>query len=191
MKYIKTLVAVAAVAAAFSAHAESDINTGATAGLSAVAKLDFRVVVPRIIFLRVGTGTNFADALGGTNIDRVDFNLTAADVGSGAAIAGAAGQGPYPVVARVLGNGGNVSFTAVGSGTGLSNGTQVIPWSQIVSVASGGSLPHPAIGGAASALTAAANIVDQTSTWNFSYSNSTAMASGQYNGQVTYTAALP
>lgn len=195
MKYIKTLVAVASIAAAFSAQAESDINTGAAAGLSAAAKLDFRVVVPRIIFLRVGTGTNFADALGGTNIDRVDFNLTAADVGSGASIAGAAGQGPYPVVARVLGNGGNVSFTANGTSGGLTNGTQTIPWSQISPVVSGGSLPHPAIGngvaGTTSTLTAAAGVVDQTSTWNFNYLNANAMAAGTYNGQIIYTAALP
>jgi hypothetical protein len=110
MKLHKLLIGAVAIGCAALSHAESDLNTGAAPGLSAAAKLDFRVVVPRIIFLRVGTGVNFADALGALNTDRVDFALTAADVGSATAVAGAAGLGPYPVAVRVLGNGGNISF---------------------------------------------------------------------------------
>jgi hypothetical protein len=196
MKFTKSLIAVAVIAAAFSAHAESDLNIGSAAGLSATAKLDFKIVVPRLIFLRVGTGVNFADALGGTNIDRVDFNLTAADITSALPIAGVAGQGPYAVAVQVLGNGGNISFTANGTAGGLTNGSQTIAWSQIAPTSSNtAGLPHPAIGngvaGAATSLPAAANVVNQTANWTFSYLNTNAMAAGSYNGQVTYTAALP
>jgi hypothetical protein len=196
MKLAKLLVALVAVGTVSVAHAESDINTGAAAGLSAVAKLDFRIVVPRMIFLKVGTGVLFADALGAANTDRVDFNLTPADIASGAAIAGAAGVGPYPVAVRVVGNGGNISFTASGTAGGLTNGVQTVPWSDITPTSSNvAGLPHPAIGngvpGAVTSLAATANVVNQSANWTFSYSNLTAIAAGSYNGQVTYTAALP
>jgi hypothetical protein len=193
MKFAKHLLALAVVGAAFAAHAESDLNTGAAAALPAVARLDLRIVVPRMIFLSVGTGTNFAD---NTTIDRVDFNLTAADVGSGLAVNGALGVGAgYPVPIRVLGNGGNIALTANGVAGGLTNGAQTVAWTQINRTSSNPALPNPAIGngvaGAASTLTATAGVVDQSATWSFSYANSAAVAAGTYNGQVTYTAALP
>ena len=189
MKFAKQLIAVAALStlgASFSAFAESDINTGAAAGLSAIARLDVRVTVPRIIYLQVGTGTAFTDV---TTVDRVDFTLGAADVGSGLAIAGVSTGGA--VTARVLGNGGNVTFSAVGTVGGLTNGTQTIPWSQIVPAVTGGTLVHPAISGASSVLTAVGNVVNQNTTYSFNYSNTSAVAAGTYNGRVTYTAALP
>jgi hypothetical protein len=196
MKPTKRFVMVTLMGLAMAAQAESDLNIGSATGLSAAAKLDFKVVVPRLIFLRVGTGVNFADALGGTNIDRVDFNLTSADITSALPIAGVAGQGPYAVAVRVLGNGGNISFTANGTAGGLTNGAQTIAWSQVTPTSSNtAGLPHPAIGngvaGVATSLPAAANVVNQTANWTFSYLNTNTMAAGSYNGQVTYTAALP
>ena len=185
MKFAKQLIALAAVAAAFSAQAESDINTG-TAALSAIARLDFRVIVPKVLFLQVGTGTAFNDV---TTVDRVDFTLTAAQATSAAAVPGVSTGGT--INARVLGNGGNVTFGAVGTVGGLTNGTQTIPWSQIVPAVTGGTLVHPAISGASSVLTAVANVVNQSTTYSFNYSNTSAVAAGTYNGQVTYTAALP
>jgi hypothetical protein len=197
MKFAKHLLVAALAVTAFAAHAESDINTGTTAGLSAAAKLDFRVIVPKVIFLRVGTGTDFADALNGANIDRVDFTVSSAALVANTVVAGASGQGPYGVGVRVLGNGGNVSLTANGTSGGLTNGTQTIPWTQIASTSSNAAgLPHPAIGngvaGAISTLTApASGVVSQSATWTFDYTNSSVVAAGTYNGQVVYTAALP
>lgn len=194
MKFAKHLIALAAVAAAvaapLSAHAESDINTVSAAGQSASARLNFRVTVPKIIFLQVGTGTAFSDV---ATIDEVAFTLTAAQVTTPGAVA-ATGAG---VTARVLGNGGNVSLTALGATGGLSNvaAGSSIAWSAITGTSSSASLPHPAIGdgaaGAASTLTATAGIVNQTATWTFSYANAATVAAGDYTGQVTYTAALP
>ncbi len=187
MKFAKQLVALAVVGAAFSAFAESDINTAAGPS-SAIAKLDFRITVPRVVFLQVGTGTLLTDV---ATVDLVNFTLTPTDVGSGVAEAGVSTGGV--INARVLANGGgNVSFTAAGSGTGLTGaGLPVIPWSQIVPTATGGTLIHPAISGGASTLTAVAGVVNQSTVYSFNYSNTNTMQAGTYNGQVIYTATQP
>ena len=193
MKFAKHLIALAAVAAVavpMSAQAESDINTVAAAAQSASARLNFRVTVPKVIYLQVGTGTAFTDV---TTVDEVLFALTATQVTTAGAVA-ASGAG---VTARIMGNGGNVSLTANGASGGLANATAgtSIAWSDITGTSSSTSLPHPAIGngaaGAASSLTAVAGIVNQTATWTFSYANAATVAAGDYTGQVTYTAALP
>ena len=130
-----------------------------------------------MIFLRVGNGTNFAD---NASINRIRFAMTAAQVGSGVAISQTAPVAG--VAARVLGTGGNVSFTARGPAGSLANGAQRIAWSQIRPTASAGSLPHPAIGN---------GVVDQSATYNFKYASTAPVTSGTYNGQVTYPSALP
>ena len=184
MKFAKQLIALAAVAAAFSAQAESKFATGA-GPLSAAARLDFRVIVPKVLFLQVGTGTNFID---NTAIDRVDFTLAAADVTSGLAIAGVRSPAGA-ITARVLGNGGDVTFGAAGTVGGLAGPGAPIPWSQIVpSVA--GALIHPAIDAAASTVAATSGVVNQTSVYSFNYSNTSVVAAGTYNGRVTYTASV-
>jgi hypothetical protein len=190
MKNAGRFLALVIGSACMSVQADSDLSSGAGPLLNAVAHLDLRVVVPRMIFLRIGQGTNFAD---NAARDRVTFNLSAANVGSGIPVTGVGSAGA--IVARVLGNGGNVSLTASGGVGGLAKGTRRIPWSQIVASVSGGSLPHPAIGngvaGAASSIAATAGVVNQSATWAFSYSNSSPMEFGTYNGRVTYTASQP
>ena len=186
MKFAKQFIALAAVAAAFSAQAESDINTGVGA-LSAIAKLDFRVIVPKVLFLQVGTGTAFNDVI---TVDRVDFTLLPADVTSGLPIAGVSTGGA--INARVLGNGGNVTFGSTGPATGLVHTTvpaQTIPWTQIAPAVVG-TLIHPTVNAGATTLTAAAGVVNQTSVYSFNYSNSSVVAAGEYNGRVTYTASV-
>lgn len=184
-------VVLAGLGAVLTAQAESGITASAAAGASASARLDFRVSVPKVIYVSVGTATSMA---ANPTVDRVDFNVPAGDVGSGNPTSASSGTGGYPVVARVVSNEANVSFTANGSLGGLTNGVQSIPWSQIVPVA-GGTLPHPVIGdgtaGAASNLTASGGVVDRSATWNFSYRNTAPLAAGNYGGQVTYTASLP
>ncbi len=189
-KHLMALAAVAAVAVPMSAQAESDVNTVSSIGQSASARLNFRVTVPKVIYLQVGTGTAFTDV---ATVDEVLFSLTAGQVTTPGAVA-ASGAG---VTARILGNGGNVSLTASGASGGLANApmSTSIPWSDITGTSSSAGLPHPAIGngaaGAASSLTATAGIVNQTATWTFSYANAATVAAGDYTGQVTYTAALP
>lgn len=176
------------------ASAESQLVTGAG---SATARLDFRVVVPRVLFLAVGTG---AGALASnTTIDTVNFDYTSnpAAVGTGAA-AGAITGNVVPV--RVVGNNGQVTLAASTTGA-LTNATaDTIPWSEISATSSLAALPSPVIpntgAGTASnvTLSSGTRITDRTANWTFSYANSAIVAPGTYgttNGRVTYTAAMP
>ena len=124
----RQLVVLAGLGAVITAQAESGLTASAAANASASARLDFRVVVPKVIFVSVGTATAMA---ANPTIDRVDFNVPAGDVGSGNPTPASSGSGGYPVVARVVSNEANVSFTANGSLGGLTNGVQnqALVWS--------------------------------------------------------------
>jgi hypothetical protein len=186
MKFAKQLVILATLAAAFSAQGESVLATGAGA-LNTTARLNFSVVVPKILYLQVGTGTLAAPS---ATIDTVTFNLTAAQVGSAAAVAGTSAPSAT-INARVLANNGTVTFTAAGSGAGLTGpgGSATIPWAQIVPTAVG-ALIHPPITGVAQSVAPTSGVVNQTAVYSFNYSNTNAQMAGTYTGQVTYTASI-
>lgn len=200
----KAIVAAAILSATpMLAQAESTFVNGPG---NATANLDFQIVVPRILFLRVGTGTNFA-----TNpaIDLITFNVPAASLGNATPIAATAASGDLgngAVTARVLGNGGSVTLSSATLGA-LSNGAGgSISYGQINTAVTalagvpGAPLPHPTLvdtGTGTTALAATAGVVNRGATWTYSYANSNVVASGSYggvgvnNGRVTYTAANP
>jgi len=194
----KILAAALISSLPFAAHAESNyVTTG-----NAAAHLDFQIVIPRVLYLRVGTGTNFAN---NTNIDLVSFTVPAANVGDGTVISATSGGDVSPgvVTAKVIGNSGNVTLNATTVGA-LNNGTaaQTISWTQISTTSSvPATLPAPALtdGGTGTnvALTAANNVVNQSATWTYKYTNTVVPAQGTYggaganNGRVTYTASAP
>lgn len=190
---LKSTLALA-LAAPLLASAESQLITGAG---SAVARLDFRVVVPRVLFLGVGTGA--AGLANNTTIDTVTFDYTSnpAAVGTGVA-AGAITGNVVPV--RVVGNNGQVSLTAATTGA-LTNATaDTIPWSEITATSSLPALPSPVIpatgtgAGSNVTLSSGTKITDRTANWTFSYANNAVVAPGTYgttNGRVTYTASMP
>lgn len=192
---LKSALALA-LATPLLASAESQLVTGAG---SATARLDFRVIVPRVLFLAVGTGA--AGFANNTTIDTVTFDYTSnpAAVGGGAAAtAGTITGNVVPV--RVVGNNGQVTLAASTTGA-LTNATaDTIPWSQITATSSLAALPSPVIpntgAGTASnvTLSSGTRITDRTADWTFSYANSAIVAPGTYgttNGRVTYTAAMP
>ena len=64
LKKLTLATAVAATAALtvpLAAHAESDFNSGGGANITASARVDFSVTIPKFVFLQVGTGTMMAD----------------------------------------------------------------------------------------------------------------------------------
>jgi hypothetical protein len=187
---LKTALAVA-LAAPLLASAESQLTVGAGA---ASARLDFRVVIPRVLFLAVGTGA--AGLATNTFTDTVTFDYTTnpAAVGTGAA-AGAITGNVVPV--RVLGNNGVIALASTNTGA-LTNATgDSIAWSEITATSSDATnFASPAPTGASVNLgvSSGTKVTSRTANWTFSYANTAAVPPGTYgttNGRVTYTATMP
>jgi len=195
-------VALAAILAApLAANAESTFQTGAGA-LTATARVDFTITIPKVLFLRVGTGTNYA-----TNaaIDLITFTVPAANVGNNVAVAGTGGDlTGGAVTAIVRGNAGNITLSAATAGA-INNGAagDTIDWTQITTtpttLTTGTVLAAPALSNATTTitLTAVNKVVNQDARWTYAYANANVVPAGTYggvgvnNGRVTYTASLP
>jgi hypothetical protein len=188
-----TKIALAvALAVPAIASAESNFQTGATP-LSATARLNIQVTIPKILFLQVGTGA-FPNT--DTTIDTVSISVPAANVGNGTAVNAAAA-----VAVRVRGNGGNVTLNSNTPGPLLNAAGDQLAYTTITATSDNAALTHPAFAasgnGTAVTLTAANRVYDQTANWTFKYANASVIAEGTYGGtvakqgQVTYTATLP
>lgn len=214
------LLAAAALAtgiALSSGHARAESNFVNGAG-TATARLNFSIVIPKFLYLQVGTGTYPTTV---ATVDTILFDMTSAisSIGNGSAQAGTGGdQTGGAVTARVVGNNFtaasyNLSATTSGAMTNGTGGT--ISWSEI-SVATPtaitvvpaaasvlnhpGTLAAPFADGAATtvSLTPVNRVINQAAKWTFSYKNTNVPPSGTYgtggtgtNGQVTYTIAMP
>ncbi|MEQ1517047.1 MAG: hypothetical protein ABL931_11220 [Usitatibacteraceae bacterium] len=204
----KSLVALAVIAATSTpmlANAESSTQTGAGA-LTATSRLDFRITIPKVLFLRVGTGGLFGAAANAT-IDLIDFTVPVASVGNGTPVAGTGGDlGAGAVTALLRSNAGVVTLTANTTGALTNATTDTIPWSEIaiansnlVTPAFANTFPHlaalPLTGASANFAPApVAKVTNVGSTWTFSYRNTNTVPAGTYgptaNGRVTYTASV-
>jgi hypothetical protein len=204
----RNLFAVRATAAAMLvlpllAHAESSFQTGAGA-LSASARLDFQITIPKVLFLQVGTGTAMA---ANATINQIAFTVPAANVGDSSVIAATPASGDLfngIVTAKVIGNNGNITFTSTTLGA-LNNGSgDTISYGQIATsvatLTSATALPHPTLADGATTtltLTAVSKIVNQDAKWTYTYRNQNVVPPGTYGGvnannsRVTYTAAMP
>lgn len=212
---MKTLVRattlVALVLAGTGANAESNVVSSTSGTLTATARLDFRVTIPRVLYLRVGTGTDFT---ANATIDLMDFTVPAAAVGNGTPVAGVGGDLSGGVVTvRVQGNGGNITLNSSTTGA-LTTGTagQTLGWNRITVTSAAlptttanftnTAITHPAFNlaggsGTAVTLTATNQMVRQEGKWTFRYANQDVVAAGTYggvnvnNGRVSYTATMP
>ena len=168
---------------AVTAHAESTFVPGAG---SAAAKLDFRVILPRVLFLGVGTGAGALAA--NASIDQLVFDYTTngAAIGTGVAAAGISNSAAFALNAipvRVLGNNGQIVLTSTNSGNLVNTVTpaDTIPFSQITSATSDPLLPVPsAAGGTANPAfnTGSTKVTSRTANWTFAYTNTLTPAAG-------------
>jgi hypothetical protein len=191
-KLAKIALAVAALMVPALATAESSFQTGAGA-LSASAKLNIQVTIPKILFLKVGTGT-FPNSDG--TVDTVSISVPAANVGDGNPVDAAS-----TVAVQVRANGGNVTLNSNTPGPLLNANNDPLPYTMITASSDNAALGHPAFAasgnGTAVTLTATNRVFSQTANWTFSYANNVVLAEGTYGGtvarqgQVTYTASLP
>jgi hypothetical protein len=201
------VVTAGLILSAGQARAESNFLTAAG---TATAHLDFQIVIPKILFLQVGTGTLLAN---NTNVDRIVFDMSATPAVIGNATQQTATSGgdvsPGVVTAKVIGNnftGGAVNLVA-STGGALSNGAgDTISWSEIgITTAGGATLAHPGTPNLSDAGTTSVSlnplnkVINQTGQWTFKYKNTNVPAAGTYgavgaaptNGRVTYTIAMP
>lgn len=199
-----TLVAVGSIAA--PALANSTFVTNPLAGtLTATANLDFTIIVPRMLYLRVGTAA--AALTSTTTIDNIVYTGPGANNGDGTVIAGVGGDlTAGAVTARLVGNGGPITLSSTTLGA-LSNGAgDTISYSQIstavAALVSATALPHPTlVDGASTALTitpaGGSKVVNRDAKWTFTYLNTGVAGAGTFggvnvqNGRVTYTASMP
>jgi hypothetical protein len=113
---LKTLLGTAALTLPLVASAASTYTTG-TAALSATAQVDFSVVIPKILYLRVGAGSAYTTgALSTVNtVDLITFSPAVGSVGNGTAVAGTGGDLTGGVeTAAVVSNSGNVTRHSLG-----------------------------------------------------------------------------
>jgi hypothetical protein len=202
-------VAATALAVPLMSSAESSVQTGtATAAPGATAHVDFSIVIPKILYLRVGTGSAYTTGAltANTTVDLITFSPTSAQLGNGTAVAGTGGDLNGGIeTAAVVSNSGNVTLNATATGA-LSDGAgDSIPFTQITTSAttltSATALPAPVLTNAASAnvvLTApATKVIVEDAKWTYAYSNSASVPAGTYGGvntnnsRVVYTATMP
>ena len=203
-KFRPLLIASAILAAApMLAQAESQFVSGTG---NASARLDFQITVPRVLYLRVGSGTEYAN---NTTINQIAFVVPGATIGNGTPVAATATSGDLNngvVTARVLGNNGTITLSSTTTGA-LSNGAagDTISYAQIATAAttlnSATALPAPALAdGATNSVTVtpvAGRVVTRDARWTYTSANSAVVAPGTYGGvnannsRVTYTAAMP
>jgi hypothetical protein len=206
---LRTLLGAASLTLPLVSFAESNVQTGAaTAAPGATAHVDFSVVIPKILYLRVGTGSNYTTGILAANavINLIRFSPTAAQVGNGTAVAGAGGNlGGGAETAAVVSNSGNVTLKATSTGALLDAAGDSIPYTQIKTAATAGFyptlLPAPVLQNGASAnilITApASKIIKTDARWTYSYANTNLVPVGTYggvnvrNGRVVYTATMP
>ncbi len=210
LKLLVTATGVAVSILPMLARAESSTQSTTVGALTANARIDVRITVPKVLFLRVGTGGLFGAAANNT-VDLIDFTVPAANVGDGSVISASAGSGDLlngRVTALLRSNAGAVTLTANTLGA-LSNGAgDTIPWSQIAvasanlaAPAFANTLPHtvalPATGASANfAPAAVGKVTNVGSQWTYTYLNAATVPAGTYGGvgvnnsRVTYTASV-
>ena len=211
---LKATVVAMALGVAAAVNAESNVVTGAaTASPGAVARVDFTIVIPKILYLRVGTGSPYwaaGSSLANVGtVDLITFQPTAAQLGNGTAVAATAGSGDQTngaVTAAVVSNSGNVTLIASAAGALNNGGIDTINYSEITTTAatlnSATALPAPTLTNTTSAsvvLTApATKVIKQDAKWTYQYANTAVPPAGTYggtggtnNGRITYTATMP
>jgi hypothetical protein len=178
------------------AGVQAESSSDNTSPYSAAARLNLRVVIPEFLQFQVGSA-------GTGTIDTITFTPAAGNVGDSSTISGTGGEAASGSGASVLvrGNGGQITITETnnGGGSGFSdgNGNNIslaeisvddsantsLPTPELSDT--GGNISQPALNGGASQVT------NQTSTWVYSYDNTTTPEAGTYDVQITYTASMP
>jgi len=192
-----------------TALADDSRDNSVAGGLSVRVRLNHRVVIPEIIYFRVGSET-FGD------IDKVQFNVTPGGLATGNNQPYSSGGVPIgdgtvlnatsngALVVYLFANIGTVNISyAVSNPLGLSDGSgNFIAFSEIAVQSSSAGLPSPTLDnaggppGSANSVNIFGNsfgglVTQRRAIWTYTYLNNTVPVAGTYNGRVRYTAAAP
>jgi hypothetical protein len=178
------------------------LGSRAAAPITATATLSFSVAIPGFIFLRIGSG---GAPTYGTNatIDRLVFNVPAAQIGSGISVPAQPSDGDLgngTVTAQAHCTVGTMQVRSNVTGSLTNDRGDTIPWSQIgvtytTPVGSLGNANFPTNAYVLNGWsTSFSNTVWRDGTWTFRYLNQAIVPPGTYggtvtkNGRITYTA---
>ena len=186
MKLIRSTLAVAiATATVLPLAADAASSSASGAGpQSTTVDLNFSLVIPRFVFLRVGDAAP-------ASVNTLSYAPTVNDLVNSNTVTPTGGDVGSDLTIRVLSNGGNVTLAASALANLVSGGNN-IPTSTLTATNPIGSIPVPAFGGNV-LLTAVSGVVNQNGTWRYTWANpiGTVYAAGTYTGTVTYTASIP
>lgn len=197
-KYRLALAASAVLLAsiAIAPPAEAATAFDNSAPYSASTTLNHRINYPRFLRFRVG-------AAGGISLVNCNLNAMAQNLGDGSDLACTGGDlGGGASTVQVKSNAGQIRLTVTTTGA-LRSGANTIPYSEIRTATSNGSLPAPvlpAAGGTSASVNVALNagaVTDRSATWTYTFDNTTVYPAGTYGGvnvnrgRVTYTASSP
>ncbi len=189
-----------------SLFAMQDRDNNPFGGLFVSVQLGHRVVIPQILFFRIG---------GSVSVDRVTFDLSDQQTIGDSSYNGGS--------SLVLGNGSTISAQSngnlnvylssnvtpveisytVSNTNGLSDGNgNFIAFDEIQTTSNLAQLPPPVLsntgGGAGSANAVTINgnnfgglVADYQAQWTFEYRNSSLPIAGTYTGRITYTVSAP
>ena len=191
-------------AAPVMVRAESSFVTGAAAPLTTTAHVDFQIIIPKVIYLQIGTGTNLTTV---ATVNPINFTVPAANIGNGTAVAAAAASGDLgtgAVTVRMYGNNGTYTLSTTATGQ-MGNGVagQTIGWDKILVAsaalpAAGHIAMYTNTGVMSTTVAAVAGVVARESQWTYTYANNSLAAAGTYGGinntnnsRLTYTASIP
>ena len=168
------LTIVAGLGAKRIAWAESRLQAG---GASPQARLDFRITLPTLFYLQIGTN--------GASVDQITFSLN--NIPGSGAVEGSS-SGTYPVMVRPAGfvPRGQFITVRVNSIAPLTNGTENIRFDNISWTATGNFTSGRFNNTANQQVRRWTGSGNRTGTWRFFYDNDEYHSSGAYNGQVTY-----
>lgn len=181
---VAALAATLTVTTPSMASAESQVATA-----SASAGLNLQVVVPRMVFLSVGTGGPGLQDNNAQEYRSFLTDISVSEVGNGNP------STPAAVPVRVFGNNGEITLTVSGA-THMTDSSgsspDAIPLTKVSVSSDNPDLPAPAFGGNGVAVKPTqGRLTDRTADWTYTYANDMALAAGWYEGTVVYTATMP
>jgi hypothetical protein len=199
----------AALAVPLLATAESNLQVGGTtSNPGATAHVDFQIVIPKILYLRVGTGSSYTTGVlaADPTVDLITCTPPVGTLGNGTPVSCAGGDLTGGVeTAAIVSNSGNVTLNATALGALNDGGPDTIAFTQILTKAttlnSATPLPAPTLNNATSGNIVinapATKVIVQDAQWTYTYANSAVPPAGNYGGvginnsRIVYTATMP